>query len=581
MYVRTGEGFGFASRRAQRTAHFPGEAVGRFLGRGETDVSFSPSCDRAAATPAFPASERRKLTGLLSPSQSAAAIRWNLRTHPASSGVPTAHIATDLTRYVDFEAVREAVRTQSGVLSTSSKEIIDSVFVEAAHQFQAKVYRDKNEQKGEVGPSTLESLGIVKHNLRVKFGDVYGRKVLKKILPETFDKLTGGEFNADNWYDSIVAPSFLGHRVSRSGQGIHLLLLRKLREAENYLRSLPAYTDMPPVALGRALGLDRNSASYSGGRISAKREGMHGMGLALDIDGTGNPWVGAGWITDDPKGRDWLVQQIKTNPDDRLRSRYQRILNTRNERYRFAQVLRSAAGESRDVPAEGSTIASFLHAVAVAHGRDTRTVYQILARRNEEFKAFLRSHPSELDYWKNSATFSNRNPLHGFLNLHVDLVVALRHRALLAWGATDFGGSQSGDVMHFDVRTLGVGREIANALGSYVPRSGHHPVSGAAPSVFPSPSPPGASRPSVASSIAALPKILADGIRSGGLTLHAVSRILAGERDVNTLTNLIFYARHPDLPLGHKIQPHEKVLAQEWLNIRERGVRPVLRAMTP
>ena len=104
-------------------------------------------------------------------------------------------------------------------------------------------------------------------------------------------------------------------------------------------------------------------------------------------------------------------------------------------------------------------------------------------------------------------------------------------------------------------------------------------VAGAPAPMSPSSSQPGVSKPSVASSIASLPKIFADAVKSGALTVEAVSRILAGERDVNTLTNLVFYARHPELPTGYKVQPHEKSLAREWLDIRERVVRPVLRAM--
>jgi hypothetical protein len=351
---------------------------------------------------------------------------------------------------------------------------IDAVFVEAAHQFQAKAYFEKNEQSGGVGPSTLDSLGIVKHKLKPRIGNVYGRGVLKNIS-DKISALTNTEFTAKNWFDFIVAPSFLGHRINKHHQGIHLLLLRKLREAENYLLSLPAYAGKTPVALGRALGLDRKSVHYSGGRISADKQAMHGVGLALDIDVKGNPWIGAGWITDDKKGRDWLVDQIRTNPDEKLRQKYQSILNKRNERYRFLETLRSAAGGSLNGAPRG-TIASYLHSLAVSHGRDTRAVYEILARRNEEFKTFLRNNRSELVHWQNSGTFDDRDPLNGFLNLHSDLVFALRQIALLSWGAIDFGSSASGDVMHFDLRTLGAGKVIAERLGGYVPKSGHHPV---------------------------------------------------------------------------------------------------------
>lgn len=102
---------------------------------------------------------------------------------------------------------------------------------------------------------------------------------------------------------------------------------------------------------------------------------------------------------------------------------------------------------------------------------------------------------------------------------------------------------------------------------------------GAPPPMSPISYQPGGSKPGVVSSIASLPKFLADAVKSGALTLGAVSRILAGERDAGTLTNLIFYARHPNLPPGYKIQPHEKGLAREWLEIRDKLVNPLLQRL--
>ncbi len=46
------------------------------------------------------------------------------------------------------------------------------------------------------------------------------------------------------------------------------------------------------------------------------------------------------------------------------------------------------------------------------------------------------------------------------MNFDADLVYALRQVANLGWGAIDFGPAASGDIMHFDLRTLGIGREI-------------------------------------------------------------------------------------------------------------------------
>lgn len=452
--------------------HYPARVVRSFLGDGPD--SFSPACDQTVATPAFSATERSKLATLLSPAQSTKAIKWNRERHPAKSGVRFEDVVTDLTRYVDFAAVRTAIQNSGGAY-TISDGTIDAICVEAAHQFQSKVYFHADEQSGAVGASTLDSLGIVKHKMKPAIaGNVYGRGVIKN-LSDQISNLTNKEFNAKNWFDFLVAPSFLGHRINKQSQGIHLLLLRKLREAERHLLGQTAYKGMTPVALGRALGLDRPTVYYSGGRISTDEQAMHGVGLALDIDVTGNPWVGAGWIKDVKAERDWLVDQIRTNADASKRAKYQAMLNRRNERYRFVEVLRLAAGGSFN-GSTSNTIASYLHSVGVSQGSNTRDAYDILARRNQEFKTYLRNNASELRHWRASATFDNRDPLNGFLNHHADLVYALRHIALLAWGAIDFGASASGDVMHFDLRTLGAGKVIAEKLGGYIPRPGHHPV---------------------------------------------------------------------------------------------------------
>jgi hypothetical protein len=44
---------------------------------------------------------------------------------------------------------------------------------------------------------------------------------------------------------------------------------------------------------------------------------------------------------------------------------------------------------------------------------------------------------------------------------------------------------------------------------------------------------------------------------------------------VNELTNLVFFARHPEMN-ERKIQPDETALAEEWLEIRDTIVRPAL-----
>ena len=51
----------------------------------------------------------------------------------------------------------------------------------------------------------------------------------------------------------------------------------------------------------------------------------------------------------------------------------------------------------------------------------------------------------------------------------------------------------------------------------------------------------------------------------------------AGYRDVNQLTNIVFYFRHPNL-IGRKIRLDERDLAAEWVSIRDRLVKPALQS---
>src|SRR5882672_1014196 len=53
--------------------------------------------------------------------------------------------------------------------------------------------------------------------------------------------------------------------------------------------------------------------------------------------------------------------------------------------------------------------------------------------------------------------------------------------------------------------------------------------------------------------------------------------IQSGVRDENRLTDLVFNTRHPERS-GKRLQPKEEQLAREWLDIRDRLVRPALQA---
>lgn len=72
-----------------------------------------------------------------------------------------------------------------------------------------------------------------------------------------------------------------------------------------------------------------------------------------------------------------------------------------------------------------------------------------------------------------------------------------------------------------------------------------------------------------------LPRLAFDAMAKGGWTTAIAMAIGAGVRDVNRLTNLVFWFHHPSL-IGQKLRADQQDLVQEWLRIRDQVVRPAL-----
>ncbi len=64
-------------------------------------------------------------------------------------------------------------------------------------------------------------------------------------------------------------------------------------------------------------------------------------------------------------------------------------------------------------------------------------------------------------------------------------------------------------------------------------------------------------------------------LRQGQESAAIAEAKAGGITDVNELTNLVFFARHPEMN-GRRIETHETALADEWLDIRENVVKPAL-----
>jgi len=112
---------------------------------------------------------------------------------------------------------------------------------------------------------------------------------------------------------------------------------------------------------------------------------------------------------------------------------------------------------------------------------------------------------------------------------------------------------------------------------------GRAPGSTASRAPRPAPSPaPGASAPITQPSNGALFQRIQNALASGQWYVALGLAVMSGDRDANKLTNLIFFARRPELK-GRKLSPADpnfKQLSREWLDIRDRIVRPFLEKRT-
>ncbi|MBM2620816.1 hypothetical protein JIG36_35485 [Actinoplanes sp. LDG1-06] len=431
----------------------PATVLEHAFGDDEAGPPAPAPVDTAAAVPPFAAAERSALARpLLSARQSAEAVAWTRRMHPAVSGVGPDDLRARLREYVDEAVVAAAVRGDA-----------DAVLVESVHQFQIKCYRDPREHDGRAGESTLDSLGLViRAGTGFRGADRGNARALQRLRNLKAGAFTDG-LTAASWFDAMADPSVFGRRTV-GGAGLHLLLVRRLREAERYLLSLPAYQGKTPAALGAALGI---TEPHGGARPGQATSGsVHTFGLAIDIGYLANPWIN--------HDTSWTA-------------------------------LKNAANLVSGTRLTARTVTAYFAALGES-GRPTGDIWDELHRLSAELVTYLRladdpaalraalrpglTQPGEtpdaaVERWRSQIRrdrerlvandFSHgRRPENGFLKLPRDLVVALRDRACLAWGAVDFGPSAdgSGDMMHFDARIGGVGEALARGV-NYVPPRGH------------------------------------------------------------------------------------------------------------
>lgn len=431
--------------------------------------------DRTIAVRIFSSSKRREIkTPVLDATQNAEAITWNAAKHPTVSGVDGTLLRNELTRYIDFSAVSTAIVNHNSANPDQpiamGSEPMDAVFVEAVHQFQLKCFLDTKQHDGKAGPVSLDSLGIIDRTGMNPYNKINNTSKGRLRRLGTSITVSGINVNHTNWFDFITNPTFFGWQ---SNTGIHYALAVKLRQAENHLIDQTTYQDITPAELGHALGLPEKHKGY---RANKTNGSMHNYGLAIDIDYTGNPWVKGNSFWTILKRAVHFVSgrqfwQIGTTTITSAAAYYHHLARHEGSTAAIYDNLKQLHDEFRSYLAlrnDLTAITSRLNGPSLPTGliRSGETVTQA-ARR---WKNTIRGDFNRLN---RKGNFVNRNPAKGFLNLHRDLVIALRDHSCLAWGGVDFGNSASGDMMHFDVRSMSPYDAISRLGGGFVPGTYH------------------------------------------------------------------------------------------------------------
>ena len=449
-----------------------------------TDLLPALTAEDALAQTLYGSDVRTRLElPLLDSARAAIAAKWNRARHPSKSAIDPATLLGRLDRYVDTAAIERAIKA-NGELSAIAKDAY-AVLSVAAHQFQKKIYaaprpgkRARDPRDGIIGEGTLDALGFLRHrdkSLNTVDQSNVASHVARKSpaylrVGQLFksDQLLfqalGGDVTAKNWFYLYGNPPFLG-RPFRNG--VHIELIRRLRLAEAWLMAQPRYRGMSPAQIGNLLQIDED---HAGGRPT-QNTSMHTLGLAVDIGYIKNPWIAGqhgnehrnatfhavtrnasllmagqdvpltpGWLSKWGNKAGGTTDEAFTAIHDRHVQLVDYLALRKDQAALLAAIQRRAA-------TGGPNLAKVIkpgEITEVAASRWRQTI--------------------ESDYQSLRGALAGqglvRDPDLGFLNLHRDLVIALRDHGCLAWGAIDLGG-ECGDIMHFDCRPSGLGLALA------------------------------------------------------------------------------------------------------------------------
>ena len=322
--------------------------------------------------------------------------------------------------------------------------------------------------KARVGGRLIDLPGLVKR--RGAEAQLWQRAVDAKAQSLSVACL-GVSLSADKW-DSIASQVF--------GYTSYDNYVRNALTSTSFLgRTIPKVAPQLVDKL-RAAEATLNAKGYkSGPRADSTfraKAGMHGWGLAVDFDALEDPYVlneaGQGSLSNELRQvYDRIADFVLGLPQSNLRKLTQGRAAFDGNIADVYDALRAESDAMRTyfrLMNDASALPGFLANDWAAHhsGHSPADVASVQQQMRNDYETLggattaggRKPTGSNSVYRPFAPSSSNKgDPATGFLNLDRQFVLALTD-AGLAWGAIDFG-AESGDVMHFDCRRDGKGKE--------------------------------------------------------------------------------------------------------------------------
>jgi hypothetical protein len=268
-----------------------------------------------------------------------------------------------------------------------------------------------------------------------------------------------GRDAAEQWFKNFTRISFLGREL-QPNQYVHVELARHLKTVESELASLYGGMNADPLIAGDfLLGAESERLAGSRAESATATYSYHMFGLAIDVNYTLSPYI----QNKERKGYNertgkYFVKPNGVNTLNEVLSHACSLLNTNQAVFKY--------GLSYDQYAElNKLLVSYLTLVDASN--ESRLSLLLTASSGPEWNGKTAEEARKkiqgdldklalsIDRWDYRGQLKNK----GFLNISREFVNGVK---------LDWGGARYGDMMHFDMRNIGVGQKISKAINEYI-----------------------------------------------------------------------------------------------------------------